>query len=1611
MNKGLKKFCKYITQEIGNAANVHVNINKNAANMYMIIPIYSSGGKAPINLYLTFTLSEQNNLYGYGKGIKLNYSKIISGPPLASNNYTIEVTNEDGSVDTYHRVLDSNKYECDGVDTYLIDKQDEIYDERETATIHLIEKDGTKYIYDYHNLQHPYKVEFLNKNYLYIDYTTINGKSLIYSISNNKGENVSFNYQNPHSILITVKRHDVVINTIQIKANINTNNLEQITYKNNHGQEIINYFNFDFINKRVEVLDSIQNYRLRYTYEGNCKVTSFQDGYDSNYNGGTTTSINYLNNVTTINYYKNKFLKVFFDKNDIPLYEMDYKGRVVKYEFDDKKRLITKSDVQLCNPNYAIKYSEINNGFFNNNLNNWQQSGNVSIFFDNDQLDILGKNVVKIQGISSIKQTNSIVGYANDILTFMLLGKGNLNGVFASATIILKKDLEEINKHVIEFSENENIWQFKSIQMEAKENYNKIEVEIKGLNSSTICYFDAIQLYIKPLGSFYKYGKSNNFRYNIFGKRRSILDYNDNNLLKKVFNESSYYNYAYDEKGNIRASQDMYDLVTRYEYDDNNNLINKKIINNDIYIETNEVHEQITDDPNILKDVYYDENRNISEYKYDKILLQIKEFKDKVSTSTEYNYNDWNQIQSYILRKSSYSNQVSFTYNNGYDVETVQLNNGMKYEYHYDSANRLRYVNIINASNATKLIEYSYDDKVDGDEQVYSNNISSKMIGDLGDKYIFIYDEEDKISEVRLQKRNSTTEETLYKYYYEFDNLIKYEELRSNESISYTYDKYNQIIKVTDNYNNYIEYYYDDLGYVISKKIYTNDKKLYETLEPLTISRKVTSQIFFEEYKHNNKIPSLHYSCFFNDLIYDYSDMSVKINKNASAIYYDSEENINEKVIAPSFGNNIATLKDGFVPCIKCDSSNPGITYITNTIEVTPQSCLTVMFWFKPTNDNSNKYIFTCGDKILPLGIFIRETGQLDVIGLGGLLVTTNSIKYNDWNFVALTVYNRYDEIGYPEISNYMINLNGTVKALNTQTPNRIYRNLGSNCHLNFGHDFELSSFIGEITGIVFANNVLSNYTINEYYELFKKNVIDYKYIDSISKTVDISSVNSYESVLFNDFDIIPLNNSLESINGVKPIEFVKRANMIKTFDYDSDLKRSVYQAKNNKLLYDFGLGNVGALVAKVKFNSTSSKQYIFQNISINKSLGLYRYQNKLYLDIDGYQMSTGINVDYGTWKLIMFSWMLIYDNDPERGTVYHFTVRCDGNSETFNKELSFKYNKFKTLIGGKLNVNEIIYPLDGQMEMLGYRHSDMGHYYYDQIRGNFKVTTYSKEYDAFRLLKKQTITKDGSRIVGNVYTYKNVDNNPNRISPLIDKQTILTNTKTTTISYEYDNNNNVTAIKYDNSLVRRYTYTYDGKLESEVLYDSEDVLSYEYDCNGNIKSVICSNFAPNTTTRINYIYSSVYPDRLIKYGTEGHEKDILYEDAFAGNPTFYGNGNQGIYFTWEGRKLSRYYDNVKNLTIDYQYNDQGLRIKKEIKNVSTTKYYYEGSNLISEVTGSKKKYFLYDENSMLYGLIYQNKTYYYIRDILGNILGLIETIINNWIFKRFIRKRKSIYL
>ena len=91
------------------------------------------------------------------------------------------------------------------------------------------------------------------------------------------------------------------------------------------------------------------------------------------------------------------------------------------------------------------------------------------------------------------------------------------------------------------------------------------------------------------------------------------------------------------------------------------------------------------------------------------------------------------------------------------------------------------------------------------------------------------------------------------------------------------------------------------------------------------------------------------------------------------------------------------------------------------------------------------------------------------------------------------------------------------------------------------------------------------------------------------------------------------------------------------------------------------------------------------------------------------------------------------------------------------------------------------------------------------------------------------------------------------------------------------------------------------------------------------------------------------------------------------------------------------YIDATDNVHNKYYYDHNGNRVLKEEYDssnnlVKSTRYYYDDKGkMIRQDDGTYKLTFLYDELDQLYGFIYNNNRYYYVKNVLGNILAVID--------------------
>ena len=91
------------------------------------------------------------------------------------------------------------------------------------------------------------------------------------------------------------------------------------------------------------------------------------------------------------------------------------------------------------------------------------------------------------------------------------------------------------------------------------------------------------------------------------------------------------------------------------------------------------------------------------------------------------------------------------------------------------------------------------------------------------------------------------------------------------------------------------------------------------------------------------------------------------------------------------------------------------------------------------------------------------------------------------------------------------------------------------------------------------------------------------------------------------------------------------------------------------------------------------------------------------------------------------------------------------------------------------------------------------------------------------------------------------------------------------------------------------------------------------------------------------------------------------------------------------GRELATYSDGTNN--ISFKYNERGIRTSKIVNNIET-KYYLEGKNIIFEDRNGTVLYYIRNGEELL-GFIYNNNTYYYHKNIFGDIIGIFDNNYN----------------
>ena len=1132
----------------------------------------------------------------------------------------------------------------------------------------------------------------------------------------------------------------------------------------------------------------------------------------------------------------------------------------------------------------------------------------------------------------------------------LFVGYKNSNN---SISIILKTDTGEVSERKI--PQGEIVSKVISLGLRPLKSYDSITVIIDVLNFDG--YLGGVRLFKKSFGTTAIYDTKGNIIGSSNGQAKSNFKYNTNNQLIDVSTSKGMtYGVKYDSEGRMISSNSAYGISNEIEYIDSDSSNN-----NNLTIKSTTKVENIENVTTSKYDAYgylsseIDEIGNTTSYIYD-MMGSLKKVVDSLGKVTEYDYDSFNNM---ITMSLNGGNTTRYSYDSRHKLIRIK-NENLEYSFKYDNFNNISEVSL----NNTVLAKLTYE----------NDNIVSMRYGESGDIYYFSYDVEDNIKEIKYGSS--------IRYRFNYNNLNQLISItnQAGEVLNrYEYDLEGNVIKDSSNYHD-LSYTYDNNGNLIRSSYNINNKKIIQSYETLSRSEGSYPEMILNEFE----------DCDFNVGLFLLNSNLKGNNKEYESLDTSSRQYQKELV------------RDNNVPCLDFGRNPKGIVYkVENENYGYPVG--TVGMWFKPSSLSTTEYLFSqknnkgngflgvyIKDKKLHVEIYNSNNTRIE------LLTSKYEVRNNAWNFFEISYY-------LPTPDGYSDGDEGEIKFClngNIQTMEMTGRNYGlemdKNPAYHIGHMYyngELSPFDGKIALLMIGNNN-TNLNANEMMNFYKlthdyicdnQNDFDYRAVKSSG-----TSLYTLDSTILNQYEIFPLKNDLKSLKGKEPKKFDLRAyakyDSDRSFNYNYLNKDYSFVADGNMLEYDLNIGDSGTIMFRAYTDAKTSNQYFFEARNKAKTrLGFYKDSNDmLCLDLDGTIVTTGLKFTAGAWHTVGISYDTEDPNDSQVVFKYkNLRFYLDGKIEERKITTWFNYSNLSLLIGRRYDTESIdnyndSYPLLGQIEMLA-----VSNYYVsastlnnlsNEINGINKIN----EYNELDMLRYSKVYSGSKQILSNYYSYKTNSKYQNALSSIIEEESKFYGSSHYIRSYKTDSLGNVTNVS--DSVFGSHAYTYN----SRGFLIKEDNTSYTYDDNGNMIT------SGNST----YKYDNL--NRLISINGDS----IFYSFTNPGNPRLF----KDTEYKFEGRRLVGIFEDLgvdEQKTVDYTYNSNGLIIKKVLgywyaddrdSEEYTTKYYYDGEKLITEIGPRNRLDFLYDENGILYGLIKDSsRKYFYIRDFMSNILGLVD--------------------
>ena len=471
---------------------------------------------------------------------------------------------------------------------------------------------------------------------------------------------------------------------------------------------------------------------------------------------------------------------------------------------------------------------------------------------------------------------------------------------------------------------------------------------------------------------------------------------------------------------------------------------------------------------------------------------------------------------------------------------------------------------------------------------------------------------------------------------------------------------------------------------------------------------------------------------------------------------------------------------------------------------------------------------------------------------------------------------------------------------------------------------------------------------------------------------------------------IIALDNSFETNNMRSPYHLnIDDSNFKMSkrelFRYEKELRRSMYIAEGNNLSYELNSVNIGTITLKIKpylVRSNIERTIFAIGNDREEEIVVKQIGNKIRIDQNNRSYIVGkSNIETNKVNVISLSYALsIVSSGSSYGKNPDMKIRVRVN-DIEDEVVFYDVEEFPT----KLYM------------YVGIRGAGLKEPYYGQIsdiRIRSKESSFNelKEYNQYSSPYEKQIVKDmierpvieyvvnreSKEIVRKKYSYqKEGIKDTNKIG----REEIYVNNKS------YINNE----ISYDEKQrvikegTREFTYTQEGYIKT----DSKNNVSYEYDNLGNI--------VKKSKGGIEYTYKYLNNNRLKSVESNNKKINISYYESNPLYPSLIerseGEKREEIKLSYEGRRLSIVEIGTKKYL--YKYDSLGQRVIKEEGNNKERYQYQDGRIKQVEKEGEYSLIYSYSSNGIIQSVSEISnkdiKTYFYLIDIIGNIVGLVD--------------------